>query len=535
MDQILQTVREAKEWLARLLSSLSPQQRSFLFRGLPALLLTLGVGAFSLLREYYSPLFPELSVYDAASVVKELDAQKIPYQLRGNGSVIEVPRGVLQRTRLALAGKGLGLAGGVGFEIFEDTPFGVTEFTQRVNYLRALQGELSRTISGLESVRTGRVHLALPLRSSFLGQEETVSASVVVGLYPGYQLNPKQVRGIVNLVSNSVPRLAPERVSVVDATGMLLQAGGGFQKDESSMIYRLRLELERAMEERIVTMLEPVLGPNKVVARVSLDVDFRQTELTREEFDPSGRVIRSQTSELDEAEVTDGGVPGVQANIPGGEAESSTGSPNRRKSNAVTYEVGRTTSRVSEPRGKIRRLSIAVMVDGNYDDGVYVPLASEEIQKLTTIIKTAVGFNAKRGDELELTNIPFKEVPATAVAPGPVLDLRQWLLSPQIIKIGGGALLVLLILLILWISLGRRKPQPVPQERIQLPVEQAREEVEKDISGAVEKITITSDPRQEQLVQIARDYKDVTVQILRMWLREGRKVRPDEEETSKPE
>ena len=539
LEQILQALRKGKELFGQVLSLLTHEQRDMLVKVFPMLIATLVGGGYLLFRVPYRPLFSDLSIYDAASVVKELDAQKIPYRLLGNGTMIEVPSEILQRTRLEMAGKGLGSTGGVGFEIFEETSFGATDFTQRVNFLRALQGELSRTISNLDAVQVGRVHLGLPVRTGFLGSEVAPSASVVVGIRPGYRLSSAQVQGITNLVSNSVPRLVPARVTVVDTSGKLLQAGTGYLTGGLGNRYQVELGLEREMEGRIETMLRPVLGLNKLVTRVRVEVDFSRRELTRQEFDPSKRVMTSSQQDVDGSDTSIGGVPGVQGKLPGGDAEEPDETPTTKKSESVTYEIDRTTSRITKPGGQIRLLSIAVLIDGRYEKNKYIPRTPEEMEMFRTIIKRAVGFNEKRGDQLELTNAQFRPEAELLEAVRPIApeQPQQWVQSPLVIGIGAAVLLFLMF------SLMRRRGRRAPQVQVALRPPQAqvltegetREAIGETISGAAEKldkITITADPRKEQLAQIAKDFQDQTVQLIRMWLMEGKKPRPEVIEVS---
>ena len=378
--------------------------------------------------------------------------------------------------------------------------------------------------------------MGLPLRTALLGRQEAPSASVIVGLKPGYKLSSLQLQGIVNLVSNSVPRLVPQRVTVVDASGKLLQSGAGGPNGKMAKLYQLRLDLERTMEERIESMLLPVLGLNKAVARVSLEIDVRETELTKQEFDPSGKVVRSRRLQVGEPDASTEGIPGVQGNIPGGDAEKPADkteeksgdepkeTPRTKKSEMVTYELDHSTKRIIEPQGLIRRLSVAVMVDGKYEEDVYTPRTEEEMETLRAIIKRAVGFNEKRGDQLEMTNVPFRPQSELHPVVVKVPEPQQWFQSPFILAGGAAVFLLLLLTVGLLFRSGRRK------SRARVSVRRARTQVTEGISGAVEKIekiTVSADPRREQLAQIARDYHDLTIQIIRMWLKEGRKGRPD--------
>ncbi len=320
-EQLEKFFNDVKEIIGYLLSPLSPQIRRLLFIGLPLFGSLAYVGFYGFERMNYGALYTNLSPQDGAAIIKELEAEKIPYSISGGGAVIEVPRGAVYQTRLRLAGKGVPAGGGVGFEIFEKTPFGASEFTQQVNYLRALQGELSRTINSLAAVQSSRIHVALPSRSNFLGPEEKPSASVVVDLRPGNHLSPDQVQGIVNLVASSVPKLSPDKVTVIDSSGRPLKeivlASAGSEAEKLNL---LKLKHEQELERRIETMLDPVLGPGKVVVRANVEINPQETQMTKEEFDPDNKVVRSQRQSIDDAGTKSGGSAGVQANIPGGDA-----------------------------------------------------------------------------------------------------------------------------------------------------------------------------------------------------------------------
>jgi len=507
-EQLVNFLNDLKEMLARLLSFLSPQQKRLIFIGLP-LFGSLAYAGFMVFdRLNYAPLYSNLSPQDGAAIIKELDEEKIPYSISGAGSVIEVPRGVIYQTRLRLAGKGVPAGGGVGFEIFEKTPFGASEFTQQVNYLRALQGELSRTINALSAVQSSRVHLALPARSSFLGPEEKPSASVVVDVRPGYHLSPDQVQGIVNLVDSS-GRPLKEIIPAAATT-------------EAERLDLLKLQHEQELEHRIETMLDPVLGPGKVVVRANVQINAQETQMTKEQFDPNNKVVRSQRQSMDDSGGKTGGTPGVQANIPGGEATKVTQeTASKRSSEIVTYEVGHTTSRISEPRGQIQKLSVAVLVDGKYEKDKYVPRTKEEMEVIKGMVKRAVGFDDDRGDEIEVANVAFKIQPSPAVQVPGAPDLKDMVTSPLGMGVGAGVLLALGALGFFFM---RRKP--ATKEMISSPPAESvaviakPEEVQDEAAVAAQKIVLSDDPRKEQLAQIARDYHDATVRIIRTWLQE---------------
>jgi flagellar M-ring protein FliF len=521
LEEILKIIGDGREGLKRLLGALSPQQKRFIVLGAPVFLIAALTGNYFYKRASYSPLFTNLSLQDGAAVMRELEADKIPFQIGAEGSSISVPRQVVYQTRLKLAGKGIPIGGGVGFEIFEKSSFGMSEFTQQVNYLRALQGELARTINALSAVQSSRVHLALPSRSSFLGAEEKPSASAVLELRPGHQLTTDQVDGIIHLIATSVPKLTPEHVTVLDTSGRLLRSvsAPGISM-ESEALHQLKVQYEQETERRIETMLDPVLGPGRVVARVNAQMSFQETQLVREQFDPNNQVVRVQ-QQLDDtstktATATKGGIPGVQSNVPGGdgvkEKEKEKENNAKRGGQMVSYEVGKTTSRIVEPRGQITRTSVAVLVDGKYENGAYVPRSAEELAKIKGIVMRAIGYDEARGDQVEVANIPFKGEPPSAVSASPLPMLPPHLDSWLTLGATAGA--ALLVFLFLFRALGRKQRRLAGEAAGQTQL--AREMA----AVAAEKIVVAPDPRREQLVQIARDYHDATVRIIRMWLQE---------------
>lgn len=526
-EQILQILSNVRQWLAQFLSSLSPRQKRLIVLAVPVFLILAAAGSYLFKQGYYSPLFSNLSPQDGAAVIRELEAEKIPFQLRGDGSVIAVPRQIVYEARLKLAGKGIPVGGGVGFEIFEKTSFGMSEFTQQVNYLRALQGELARTINVLGAVQSSRVHLALPSRSSFLGDEEKPSASAVIELRPGYHLTNEQVDGIIHLISASVPKMTPERVTVLDTSGRALRgqpAAGAGAANESESLHQMKVRFEQELERRIETMLDPVLGPGRVVVRVNSQMSFQETQMMREQFDPNNQVVRSQQQLLDDAPAKSkaAGVPGVQSNIPGGEGanqkekEKEKESAPKRSGQMVSYEVGKTTSRISEPRGQITRTSVAVLVDGKYENGNYAPRAPEEIEQIKGIVMRAMGYDALRGDQVEVANIPFKAEPAPSIVNGPIASLPPWTNPPLGIGVAAGAALLGLFLF----AVLRRGTKRKPYRALDVHQPQPPAMVKEAVEGVIDKFVVTQDPRREQLVQITHDYHEAMVRIIRMWLQD---------------
>ncbi|MEE8574859.1 MAG: flagellar basal-body MS-ring/collar protein FliF [Thermodesulfobacteriota bacterium] len=364
----------------------------------------------------YQLLYSKVSEADSADIIEKLRAKKIDYEVGAGGS-ISVPADRVYETRLELAAEGIPKGGGVGFEIFDKSGFGVTEFVQKVNYKRALQGELSRTIAGLSEVESARIHIVTPEKRLFARDKDLSRASVVLKLNTGRRLNAEQVQGVVNLVSGSVDGLSPGSVTVIDTQGRLLTRAAS--DDSITALSSTQLEhqrsIEKGLEQRIQEILEPVVGVGKVIARVTADVNFKQVERTEERYDPDSAVVRSeQLSKEKTGDISTGGVPGVVSNIPGRSASAGKRKSGRigseRQNETVNYEINKVVSRTVEPTGIVNRISVAVLVDGSYDGSGsnYTARTTGEIEKYQNLIKGAVGYTLARGDSVEVVNIPFE-------------------------------------------------------------------------------------------------------------------------------
>jgi len=294
-------------------------------------------------------LYANLNETDAGSVVNWLKGQKIPYQLKNDGKNIWVPADKLYETRLELAASGLPSGGGVGFEIFDKQSFALTDFVQKVNYTRALQGELARTISSLGPVEATRVHLALPEKRLFENQQKAATASVIVTLKPGRTLDKDQVQGVVHLVAGSVTGMNPENVKVIDASGKELSITKKEDSDQSLSLDMLayQQEVEQRMEARALNLLDKTLGVDKSMVRVSATLDFAKVEKTQELFDADDPVIRSEQQQQEiSSSQSSGGVPGVQSNLQGNAPEQTkTGPSSSKNSRTTNYEISKTISK----------------------------------------------------------------------------------------------------------------------------------------------------------------------------------------------
>ena len=371
----------------------------------------------------YRPLFANLTSEDAGDIVKKLKEQKVPYEISDDGKAVLVPSDKVYELRLSLASDGLPQGGGVGFEIFDRKNFGMTEFVQKLNYQRALQGELSRTISQIAGVESARVHLALPEKSLFKESEKPATASVVLKMRSNGGLREGQVNGVVHLVASSIEGMDPENVTVLDSRGKVLSKNSS--SDPASKLSGGRQETQRlfeqAEEDKLQSLLDKVVGTGKSVARVSASFDFKQVEKYEERYDPETAAVRSEQRSEEKGGVTStaSGVPGVQSNLNKAAAPAGTQQGGGSKSDeTLNYEVSRSTARTIEPVGALSKVSVAILVDGSYAlapgakpdaKPKYQPRSPDELQKIEALVKSAVGFNAERGDQVTVANIPFQE------------------------------------------------------------------------------------------------------------------------------
>jgi flagellar M-ring protein FliF len=366
----------------------------------------------------YRPLFTNLSESDAAAIVQALKTEKVPFTLEDGGRAVLVPAERLYELRLAMASRGLPEGSGVGFEIFDKQSLGQTDFLQRLNYQRALQGELARTISQLGGVESARVHLAIPERSLFVAEDRRPTASVVVKLAPGRVLSRGQTDGIVHLVAASVEGLATDSVTVVDESGRVLTPDrrGQDVTGLSGAALEYQATVERQMTDRVESMLGAVVGRDKVIARVAATLEFARIERTEEVYDPDRTAVKTQRATKEETLGAGGpgGAPGVQANLTNEAAATPAGEGphSKRSDESQTYEVTKTVSHRVAPVGDVKQLSVAVLLDGTYtEEGgkrTFTPRPQEELDRMKELVKSAVGWSEERGDKIEVASVAFQ-------------------------------------------------------------------------------------------------------------------------------
>lgn len=477
-------------------------------------------------------LFTNLNGEDAAAIIDKLKETKVPYETTGGGATVLVPSAQVHDLRLQLASQGLPHGGGVGFEIFDRTSIGMSEFVQKLNYRRALQGELARTIAQMPEVERARVHLAIPERRLFASEQEKARASVIVSLRNGLVLTQAQVQGVIHLVSSSVEGLQSRDVTIVDGHGRLLSSTTG---DETTGLTNTQLEYQRSIEKdietRIQSMLERIVGPNKAVVRVSSLVDFRKVETTEERYDPNSQVVRSEQRGQEKANGSNGqtgGVPGVQSNVPPGteqEPSQSSSSSSQTKNETVNYEISRTVSKIVEPVGAIKQLSVAVLVDGTYEGAKateggekaespkkYVPRSEEELKRIEDIVKKAMGFSAERQDQVQVVNVQFGNEAEDQIVAGteaPSEGLKTWL---PYLRYAVALLLFAVIFLFVV------RPLMVMLAATSEPM-QTEASVSALPGGMGVEASLAGSPDRAQIIDMARKNPDTAAVVVKQWLK----------------
>ncbi len=494
----------------------------------------------------YAVLFSNLDERDGGQIIAALQQQNVPFRMSPTGNAILVPQAQVHETRLRLAAEGLPKGGLVGFELMDGQKLGISQFNEQVNYQRALEGELSRTVQAIASVANARVHLAMPKQTAFLRDDQKPTASVMVGLRPGRVLDANQVAGIVHLVSSSVPRMTAAGVSIVNQNGELLTS-------KSDPLLRAGLDptqldyvkaLEEGFIQRIENILVPIVGKENFRAQVAADIDFNQVEQTDETFKPNpspDQAIRSQqTNEVINPGPGAQGVPGALTNQPPvpatapitapgaapGQGGNAQGVNSSNRSAVLNYEVDRRIQHLKQAIGQIRRLSVAVVLNNRSLTGAdgtvqSVPLSDDEIARISNLVREAVGYNATRGDTINVANSSFA---AEAVEPPPPL----WK-DPEMIALGKeglGWLLALMAVLFAYFGVIRPLMRSVvpPKEKTEAAEPGVEgEEGEEGEEGA--RVTLsaqatgdTYEARLERARQHARADPKLVAELLKNWL-----------------
>jgi flagellar M-ring protein FliF len=487
----------------------------------------------------YGVLFSGLSERDGGQIVTALQQQNIPYKISEGGGAIMVPTPLVHDTRLKLASQGLPHGGLVGFEVMENQKLGASQFLEQVNYQRALEGELARSIQSLQAVHAARVHLAIPKQTAFLRDELKPTASVLVSLNPGRVLDPGQVAGIVHLVSSSVPELTPGNVSVIDQDGNLISAPSDPSRNAGLDPAQLKYvhDLEQSYIRRIETILAAVTGLGNVKAQVAADIDFSQTEQVAEIYDPNPApktAIRSQqSSESGSTEAGPAGVPGALSNQPPVPATAPLTTPpapgtpgatgktqaptSYNKSSTINYEVDKTVRHTTGVPGVIKRLSVAVVVNQKKaSNGKAVPLSDAEMSQINALTREAMGFNKDRGDTLNIANVPFISPEASGMFE------TQWWRDPEIIA-WATAIAKYLILAIIAFLVWTRLLKPLFQQLQRAAAEAASGHPGAGLGEGLAGETAGAGPssyetKVEQARQLAKDDPKLVANVIKEWI-----------------
>lgn len=414
-------------------------------------------------------LYSDLSTMDAGAIAAKLEETKIPYEVSSDGTRIMVPDTEVGKARMLLAQAGLPNGGSLGYELFDkQSGFGTTNAVQNINAMRALEGELARTISSLDPVRSARVHLVLPQRELFARESRPASASVALGLRPGKRIEPEQVAAIQSLVASAVPELKMEEVSIIDQNGNLLARGGQSTEDQATAkAEELRLKQEQHLSQTIEDLVGRSVGYGKVRATVSAELNFNKVNTAEESYNPEQQVARSTQNVEENSQETDADAKNVsvQNNLPGVGSDNlgdqGPTSKSNRTEETTNYEISKTTRNTVSEGGDIKRLSVAVLVDGTYktdDKGVktYQPRSDKEISQIETLVKSAIGFDEKRGDSLQVVNMQFADVDVSEDLPDNTLfgfDKNKLLDVAEVVTVA--VMIILVILLVLQPMVGR--------------------------------------------------------------------------------
>ncbi len=472
----------------------------------------------------YSLLFANMPNRDAASVVEWLKGQKIPYRLEDGGRDILIPADKVYEARIELAGSGFSKSG-VGFEIFDKQSFGTTDFVQKVNYRRALQGELMRTITSLAPVEAARIHLALPEKRLFREQQQQATASVIVKLSSGRSLKESQLQGVIHLVAGSVEGLDSENVTVVDSSGKTLSKSHADEMAGPMTPGMLNYQqtMERRLEIRAQSLLDRALGAGNSLVRVNAEVDFDQREQVEEALDPKGAVIVSEQASTEEGgtEAT-GGVPGVVANLQEGGATTTAGTPASRSDETVNYELSKVVSKTVQSVGTLKTLSVSVLLADRVTPGAEgegptsTPRSAEEVAEIEQMVRSALGINDTRGDLISVVSMPFESGFVDEALPPPSLTDKIYSFMP-IIKYSLLAIASLFAYLLFLKPLMRTLRGVSEETQPMKTVEELESEMRDDDSTPL--LGGPSDP----LAQIRQEVLGgdmMPVQVVKNWLRE---------------
>jgi len=483
----------------------------------------------------FKVLYSKLSAEDAAKVVNMLKASKEPFQIEDNGQTILVHADRVYELRLKVAGEGNLHGQGIGFEIFDEIKIGQTDFVQHINYQRALQGELSRTIAEFPKIDKARVHLVVPKKSLFIEEQNQPSASIVIKMKEkDAKLDPKEVQGIVNLVLMAVEGMDKKRITVTDQNGQPLYQPSDDEANQGMNTTQIefKAQMERKLERRIEELLTPVIGPQKIIARVNTELDFSHKTIKKELFNPDSQVVRSETRNEETVAgkaALDGAAP--EANFRGdGFQGTQSSQDSSRESRTTNYEINKEEQQIVSPVGELRRLGVAVIVDGTYTKDektgqlTYVPRTDEEMARIKSLVSSAVGLDKDRGDNIEVSSIAFG---ATDLSEGPSLvknfiDMGGKLGKPLLT---GLLIFLFLILVVRPVIMALIRPKVAEQEveeLASLPSTEERLAIEEALEVPEEALDTSRrlELLKNQAVQLSEQNMDAAIRLLKSWARQ---------------
>jgi flagellar M-ring protein FliF len=491
-------------------------------------------------KEEFQPLFVGLSTDDASMVVAKLKEQKVSYKLGMGGTTVSVPKEKVYDVRLSLASQNaLPGSGGVGLELFDKTNYGMTEFMQNVNYKRAIQGELTRTINQMPEIAASRIHIAIPEKSLFMEKEKEATASVFLKMKRGQSLSRDQVTGIVHLVAGSIEGLKAENVVVIDSSGKILHKEGDANSGVvmSGQQYELQRNVEKRIEDSVQSMLDTFLMNSKSIVRASVELNLRKVEKVEEEYAPDKRVVSGEKRVKEKAVNSRGragGVPGAAANIAAAVAkggakqdsrvEDQTTSQTEREDTSTNYEVSKTVRKIVEPFGDIKHMSIAVLVDGKYEKvkgakggevEKYIPRSQQDLNNIKNLVLRAAGINEERGDKIEVLNMPFEveNIP----------DEKGLLANPankDMVITFGKYTFYLVILLCVFLFVVRPFLQMFQKKDQKLPLRQVKDVYVKGVEKGGEPAALTPVEKAQAAVTDALKDRALVGSIIREWVKE---------------
>jgi flagellar M-ring protein FliF len=521
---------------------LTTAKKIFLFTSLGAILIGLVSFVYFSQQVTWAPLISGVNQQDAGSIVRKLEELNIEYVLQPGGNTILVPESQVDKVRLDIASSGIQMGGIVGLEIFDESNFGATEFQQRIQYKRALEGELSRLITQIDMIATAKVNLALPEKSLFLDEEKHPTASVVVDVASNKRLTQREVTTIINLVSGSIPGMIPDDVRVADQSGALLSKG--ITDPDNAEIrnknYYYQQLVEQRLQDKLLSQLEKITGPDRVEVRVSVNMDFDSSEITEELIDPDLSAILSEEVNTEDSTGSRSipvGVPGVTSNSPevraGASEVANVSNVNKRAKRTNYVNSKRHISRIKSA-GKILRMSVAVIIDGRYeyirDDAgdvigspQYTARTPEEIEMIEQIARQTVGFEAERGDTITVKNMKFSQpLVEQEKLKAHQRDATRKFIIDLIRFILVGVVIVLLIFMVIRPMVQKLSAKPEDLDLLMgLPTTIGELEGE-ELEIPTEKET--GIPPRDKIIEIARQDPLKTATLIRNWLREKKGV-----------